>query len=45
MIGIKKGPVLGREPVLGILFISDIYYDSTYAEDRLMIKPCPPSEP
>ena len=40
----NKGPALVREPVLGV-FISEIYFDSSYIEDRLKIKPCPPSEP
>ena len=44
MIGIKK-KTSSRKRTGPLVFISDIYYDSTYAEDRLMIKPCPPSEP
>ena len=43
MIGKKKGQF--SEENWSLVFISDIYYDSTYAEDRLMIKPYPPSEP
>ena len=44
MIGLKKKDQFSEEN-RSLVFISDIYYDSTYAEDRLMIKPCPPSEP